>query len=222
MKKHKFLKKIIILTMLLGGFANSAPVITSSSMAEAATKVKTKKKTTKKSTKKKTKIKVDSNQKKKNRAVKFVKKTTKNQIPTASIFIYINQNDPNYQTVQDAIKAWNATKVIKFKQVFNYQKAQIIVTAHDYGDTSWAGLTEMPDTPRGYLYGSVVYLNNFYLRQSTPQVASSVAEHELDHAIGLQHNDTQPSVMNSSVTEQNAYTIQPCDIAAVKAIYNEK
>lgn len=139
--------------MLLGGIANSAPVITSSSTAEAATKVKTK------------------------------KKTTKNQIPTASIFIYINQNDPNYQTVQDAIKAWNATKVIKFKQVFNYQKAQIIVTAHDYGDTSWAGLTEMPDTPRGYLYGSVVYLNNFYFRQSTPQVALSVAEHELGHAI---------------------------------------
>lgn len=105
--------------MLLGGFANSAPVITSSSTAEATTKVKTKKKTTtKKSTKKKTKIKVDSNRKKKNRAVKFVKKTTKNQISTASIFIYINQNDPNYQTVQDAIKAWNATKVIKFKQVF--------------------------------------------------------------------------------------------------------
>lgn len=214
--------------MLLGGFASSAPVVNPTSPVEAATKIKakTKKKTPKKSTKKKAKkvpkLKVDSSKNKKDKAVKFVKKSKKNQIPTATVFIYIKRSDPNYQTVQDALKAWNDTKAIKFKQVSSYQKAQIIVTAHDYGETSWAGLTEMPDTPRGYLYGSVVYLNNYYLRQSTQEVALSVAEHELGHAIGLQHNDSQPSVMNSSVTEENAYTIQPCDIAAVKAIYNEK
>lgn len=49
-----------------------------------------------------------------------------------------------------------------------------------------------------------------------------MAEHKLGHAIGLEHNDSQPSVMNSAVTDQRAYTIQQCDIDAVKAIYNEK
>ncbi|NRO46648.1 matrixin family metalloprotease [Lactobacillus helveticus] len=49
-----------------------------------------------------------------------------------------------------------------------------------------------------------------------------MAEHELGHAIGLNHNDTEPSVMNPAVSDENAYTIQKCDIEAVKRIYHKR
>lgn len=122
------------------------------------------------------------------------------------------EGSSDYQITQQAMDAWNDTKAINFKQVTDYRKANIIVNAGNYGNTGWAGITQMPAVPRVYLYGSIISLNNFFLDQVNPEIALSVAE----------HNDSQPSVMNSAVTDQRAYTIQQCDIDAVKAIYNEK
>lgn len=42
------------------------------------------------------------------------------------------------------------------------------------------------------------------------------------HAIGLDHIDGQPSVMNSAISPDRSYSIQPVDVAAVKATYHEK
>ena len=49
------------------------------------------------------------------------------------------------------------------------------MNAGNYSNTGWAGITQLPAIPRGYLYGSII-----------------------------------------------SYTIQQCDIDAVKVLYNEK
>lgn len=45
-----------------------------------------------------------------------------------------------------------------------------------------------------------------------------VALHEFGHAIGLDHENTQPAIMASSITDM--YTLQADDIAGVNSIYN--
>lgn len=66
------------------------------------------------------------------------------------------------------------TKAINFKQVTDYRKANIIVNAGNYSNTGWAGITQLPAVPRGYLYGSIISLNNFFLDQVNPEIALSV------------------------------------------------
>ena len=72
------------------------------------------------------------------------------------------------------MNAWNDTKAINFKQVTDYRKANIIVNAGNYSNTGWAGITQLPAVPRGYLYGSIISLNNFFLDQVNPEIALSV------------------------------------------------
>lgn len=72
------------------------------------------------------------------------------------------------------MNAWNDTKAINFKQVTDYRKANIIVNAGNYSNTGWAGITQLPAIPRGYLYGSIISLNNFFLDQVNPEIALSV------------------------------------------------
>lgn len=234
---NQFFKKLIVLTMLLGSVGTieltqpNTPVEAAQAQHKKTAKKAKKAKRSKKSKKVKTKtkakkkpakkIKIDSSKKSKSIKQAAVK-TNKDQTPTANVFIYLNQDSPNYRLVQNAMQAWNDTKAFRFKQVNNINRANIVVTSGNYGNTSWAGLTSMANVPRGWLYGSTVYLNDYYINQVNPNIALAVAEHELGHAIGLNHNDTQPSVMNSAISDQNAYTIQQCDIDAVKQIYNEK
>ena len=72
------------------------------------------------------------------------------------------------------MNAWNDTKAINFKQVTDYRKANIIVNAGNYSNTGLAGITQLPAVPRGYLYGSIISLNNFFLDQVNPEIALSV------------------------------------------------
>lgn len=168
-----------------------------------------------------TKIKIYSGRK--TRKIKQKKsKSKKNRIPTANVLIYLNSHNPDYELVQKAMKAWNKTKAFRFRQVKNLKKTNILITSGNYGETTWAGMTQMANVPRGYLYGSIIYLNDYYLNQLSSHIQLAVAEHELGHAIGLNHNDTEPSVMNPAVSDENAYTIQKCDIEAVKRIYHKR
>ena len=72
------------------------------------------------------------------------------------------------------MNAWNDTKAINFKQVTDYRKANIIVNAGNDSNTGWAGITQLPAIPRGYLYVSIISLNNFFLDQVNPEIALSV------------------------------------------------
>lgn len=65
-----------------------------------------------------------------------------------------------------------------------------------------------------------VKLNTYYLTENNYGYSYYrivyTAEHELGHAIGLDHDDSQQSVMQSS---GSYYGIQPVDIENVKKLY---
>lgn len=123
--------------------------------------------------------------------------------------------------VQDAINAWNATGVVKLIVIKSPANAYLTIKNGNYGNTSWAGETTTRQSSTGKRSAEIL-LNNFYDAYLSYQSQVNVAEHELGHAIGLNHIDSQPSVMNSAISPDRSYPIQPIDIETVKAIYREK
>lgn len=151
---YNFLKKLVVLLMLLTSAVTiteaftPAPVQAASKNKKTTKKVKKNKQNTKKNNKKKKaacKLKVDDDIKSK------VRKLPK---PAANVFIKISTSNPDYATVLAAMQAWNDTNVFEFKQTQNPIQANIRVNNNTYGATNWGGLTEMPNVPDGYRYGS--------------------------------------------------------------------
>ena len=126
-----FLKRIFVLTMLLGDIG--APVVEQVQPAQAATK--TIKKVTKRQRKLLKKLRSRLTQAKSLRKLKF------QQLESISICL-------KAAITQQAMNAWNDTKAINFKQVTDYRKANIIVNAGNYSNTGWAGITQLPAVPR--------------------------------------------------------------------------
>ena len=142
--------------------------------------------------------------------------------PTNSASIYIESSDPTFrQAYETAIANWNATGVFSFVLVEAPNQADILATDYSDQETQAAGLAEtQTNALTNQIQSVTVYLNAFYLLHESYGYSFErivhTAEHELGHAIGLAHDDTEDSVMQSAGSH---YGIQETDIAAVRELY---
>ena len=136
--------------------------------------------------------------------------------------IYIESSDPTFrQAYETAIANWNATGVFSFVLVEDPNQADILATDYSDQETQAAGLAEtQTNALTNQIQSVTVYLNSFYLLNESYGYSFErivhTAEHELGHAIGLAHDDTEDSLMQSAGSR---YGIQETDIIAVRELY---
>lgn len=141
--------------------------------------------------------------------------------PTATVYVDLS-NPVLRNAAESAISQWNRTGAFNFQQINDKSKADIIVMAINENSDNAAGLTNSTtNAMTGYLTHAEVQLNAGYLLNPSygysQQRVINTAEHELGHAIGLQHN-SGTSVMQPA---GSFYTIQPADVTAVKKLYSQ-
>ena len=140
---------------------------------------------------------------------------------TASATVYIDTQDETFRSAyQEAIRAWNQTGAFTFQIVNDKNQANIVATEMNDGTVSATGEAESQTNLLTKRFTNVtVRLNRYYLLNSqygySYERIVNTAEHELGHAIGLEHNE-EKSVMQSS---GSFYGIQAVDVQAVKELY---
>lgn len=140
-----------------------------------------------------------------------------------SATVYVDTDNPVLRNAAErAIKQWNQTKVFTFRPTTSKKDANITITAVNEDNNGAAGLTNVSmNSITGYYLHATVYLNSYYLLNPTfgysQQRIINTAEHELGHAIGLQHTN-QRSVMQPAGSYNS---IQPLDIANVRKLYRQ-
>lgn len=135
--------------------------------------------------------------------------------------IYLNvHNQVLHDATEIAIKKWNKTGVFTFHKTSN-PNANIVVSEMDDTKTPAAGLTCVNmNQSTGYLLFAKVLLNKADLLDPNLPHAQmlNIIEHELGHAIGLQHTNAV-SVMQPV---GGNYPIQKLDIENVKRLYTHQ
>ncbi|HEM6309533.1 matrixin family metalloprotease [Streptococcus suis] len=143
---------------------------------------------------------------------------------TNTATVYIETQNPTFRTAYEtAIANWNATGAFTLVLTTDPNQADIIATEMNDGNTQAAGEANSTTNLLTNYYSSVtIRLNSYYLlnEEYGYDMARIIhtAEHELGHAIGLDHEDSQTSVMESAGSNHG---IQQADIDAVLALYSE-
>ena len=139
---------------------------------------------------------------------------------TASIYIQ-STDETLVAAYKEAITDWNNTGAFIFTLTDDASTADIVATDYSDAHSQAAGLA---DTQTNVLTNRITHvdvkLNRYFLLNSdfgyTHKRIVNTAEHELGHAIGLDHDDSKTSVMQSA---GSYYGIQQVDIDTVHALY---
>ena len=161
--------------------------------------------------------------------------------PVRTVYLKMKPKNFLYQTMKQAMKAWNNTGAFTFKQVKRQRDANIIVTDIKRKDILMPGIAFVKDdvlhigrkasklNPVSNL--NPAFLNKSYVRKQLKDSGIpadqtdlafsrwtlAICEHELGHAIGLKHyKGAKPSVMK----ENPGVPIQPVDVQNVRKLYH--
>ena len=141
---------------------------------------------------------------------------------TARVYLDPEMDDTFIRAYEEALESWNQTGAYTFQLVTSEEEANILLTEMDDSTVSAAGEAESQTNVLTNRFKRVtVRLNRYYLLNKqynySHQRIVNTAEHELGHAIGLDHTEEE-SVMQAA---GSFYSIQERDIEAVRQLYKE-
>lgn len=116
------------------------------------------------------------------------------------------------QLITSALSDWNSCKNINMQLTDDVSEAQIRIYFEYSPDNYWAGLTE----DCGYILSLPVTLNTYYLNCYSDNMTKATIEHELGHAMGLDHSLGSHSVMYPIT---NNVTVTGADIAKLDSLF---
>lgn len=123
---------------------------------------------------------------------------------------------------RQAVLNWNNLDIVRLNKVDKEEQADIVLQVDNRSNTNQAGVTQnryMTNFLNEHqtLVHATAKINQYYLDHYSYDGKVNTAEHELGHALGLQHDDEHNSVMNSAGSQ---FGIQQVDVANLTKLYN--